>query len=222
MDHLDTLEAESIHILREVAAEFANPVLLYSIGKDSSVLLHLARKAFASGQAAVPAAARRHDVEVPRDDRLPRRDRAATSACELIVHINRGGPARRRRSRSRSGSARAHRRDEDRRRCGRRSTLHGFDAAIRRRPPRRGEVARQGTHLLASAPPSTAGTRRASAPSCGASTTRGMHAGRDHARVPAVELDRARRLALHRAREHPRRAAVFRRGAAGGASATAR
>src|SRR5205823_5648214 len=44
--HLKRLEAESIAILREVAAEFRNPVLMYSIGKDSSVLLHLARKAF--------------------------------------------------------------------------------------------------------------------------------------------------------------------------------
>ncbi|MCG8525432.1 MAG: sulfate adenylyltransferase subunit CysD [Opitutales bacterium] len=44
--HLRQLEAESIHIMREVAAEFSNPVMLYSIGKDSSVLLHLARKAF--------------------------------------------------------------------------------------------------------------------------------------------------------------------------------
>jgi sulfate adenylyltransferase subunit 2 len=54
MDHLDRLEAESIHILREVAASFANPVLLYSIGKDSSVLLHLARKAFAPAQPPFP------------------------------------------------------------------------------------------------------------------------------------------------------------------------
>ncbi|HEX7113229.1 MAG TPA: phosphoadenosine phosphosulfate reductase family protein, partial [Mizugakiibacter sp.] len=46
LSQLDRLEAESIHILREVAAEFRNPVLLYSIGKDSSVLLHLLLKAF--------------------------------------------------------------------------------------------------------------------------------------------------------------------------------
>jgi sulfate adenylyltransferase subunit 2 len=70
---LDALEAESIHILREAAAQFRRPVLLYSIGKDSTVLLHLARKA---GQAAVPAPARRHDLEVPRHDRLPRSHRA--------------------------------------------------------------------------------------------------------------------------------------------------
>ena len=46
LTHLDRLEAESIHILREVAASMQNPVMMYSIGKDSSVLLHLARKAF--------------------------------------------------------------------------------------------------------------------------------------------------------------------------------
>jgi len=46
LTHLQQLEAESIKIMREVAAEFENPVMLYSIGKDSSVLLHLARKAF--------------------------------------------------------------------------------------------------------------------------------------------------------------------------------
>ena len=48
MSHLRALEAESIHILREVVAEFERPVMLYSIGKDSSVLLRLAQKAFLS------------------------------------------------------------------------------------------------------------------------------------------------------------------------------
>jgi sulfate adenylyltransferase subunit 2 len=52
--HLDQLEAESIHILREVAASFDNPVLMYSIGKDSSVLLHLLMKAFAPGKPPMP------------------------------------------------------------------------------------------------------------------------------------------------------------------------
>src|SRR5947207_7994062 len=46
LTHLRRLEAESIHIMREVVAEATNPVMLYSIGKDSSVMLHLARKAF--------------------------------------------------------------------------------------------------------------------------------------------------------------------------------
>ena len=52
--HLRQLEAESIHIMREVAAEFSKPVMLYSIGKDSSVLLHLARKAFYPGKIPFP------------------------------------------------------------------------------------------------------------------------------------------------------------------------
>jgi len=47
MTHLKQLEAESIEILREVASEFENPVMMYSVGKDSSVMLHLALKAFA-------------------------------------------------------------------------------------------------------------------------------------------------------------------------------
>jgi sulfate adenylyltransferase subunit 2 len=52
--HLRRLEAEAIAILREVAAEFRNPVLMYSIGKDSSVLLHLARKAFHPAKPPLP------------------------------------------------------------------------------------------------------------------------------------------------------------------------
>ncbi len=54
LSHLRQLEAESIHIIREVAAEFQNPVMLYSIGKDSSVMVHLARKAFHPGKLPFP------------------------------------------------------------------------------------------------------------------------------------------------------------------------
>ena len=54
LSHLKQLEAESIHIIREVAAEFDKPVMLYSIGKDSSVMLHLAHKAFAPGRIPFP------------------------------------------------------------------------------------------------------------------------------------------------------------------------
>ena len=54
--HLDRLESESIYILREVAAQFRTPVLLYSIGKDSSVLLHLALKAFRPARLPFPGA----------------------------------------------------------------------------------------------------------------------------------------------------------------------
>ena len=50
LTHLKQLEAESIHIIREVAAEFDNPVMLYSVGKDSAVMMHLAMKAFHPGK----------------------------------------------------------------------------------------------------------------------------------------------------------------------------
>ncbi len=67
LTHLKQLEAESIHIIREVAAEFDNPVMMYSIGKDSSVMLHLARKAL-PGQNSIPTFACRYRLEIPRDD----------------------------------------------------------------------------------------------------------------------------------------------------------
>ena len=54
ISHLQALEAESIHILREVASEFQRPVMLYSIGKDSSVMLRLAQKAFHPGPIPFP------------------------------------------------------------------------------------------------------------------------------------------------------------------------
>ena len=53
LSHLDELEAEAIYIIREVAAECEKPVMLYSIGKDSSVMLHLAMKGILSGEAAI-------------------------------------------------------------------------------------------------------------------------------------------------------------------------
>ncbi|MFA9203295.1 MAG: phosphoadenosine phosphosulfate reductase family protein, partial [Flavobacteriales bacterium] len=54
LTHLKQLEAESIHIIREVAAEFDNPVMLYSVGKDSAVMLHLTMKAFYPGKPPFP------------------------------------------------------------------------------------------------------------------------------------------------------------------------
>lgn len=63
LSHLKELEAESIHIIREVAAEFENPVMLYSIGKDSSVMVRLAEKLL-SGQSTVSFDAYRFKVEI--------------------------------------------------------------------------------------------------------------------------------------------------------------
>ncbi|WP_253742803.1 sulfate adenylyltransferase subunit CysD [Halomonas sp. THAF12] len=90
MTHLQQLEAESIHIIREVAAEFANPVMLYSIGKDSSVMLHLARKAFYPGPPPFPLM--HVNTTWKFREMIEFRDRmAAESGMELIEHINQEG-----------------------------------------------------------------------------------------------------------------------------------
>jgi sulfate adenylyltransferase subunit 2 len=91
--HLRWREAEAIAILREVAAEFRNPVLLYSIGKDSSVLLHLARKAFHPGKPPLPLL--HIDTTWKFREMIEFRDAtAARLGLELIVHINREGRAK--------------------------------------------------------------------------------------------------------------------------------
>jgi sulfate adenylyltransferase subunit 2 len=93
LQHLDELEAESIHIMREAVAESANPVMLYSIGKDSSVLLHLALKAFYPSKP--PFALLHVDTTWKFRDMIAFRDaRVRDVGCELIVHVNRDGLAR--------------------------------------------------------------------------------------------------------------------------------
>lgn len=90
--HLKQLEAESIHIIREVAAEFSNPVMLYSIGKDSSVMLHLARKAFAPAKPPFPLL--HVDTTWKFRDMIAFRNRMAQEVgMELIVHTNQEGLA---------------------------------------------------------------------------------------------------------------------------------
>ena len=88
--HLDALEAESITILREVAATFARPVILYSIGKDSSVLLHLARKAFHPGRIPVPVL--HVDTTWKFRDMVTFRDETARKLdLDLRIHTNQEG-----------------------------------------------------------------------------------------------------------------------------------
>ncbi len=90
--HLKALENEAIHIFREVAAEFERPVMLYSIGKDSSVLLHLARKAFHPG--VIPFPLLHIDTGWKFAEMIAFRDRmAAEFGFELIVHTNPRGVA---------------------------------------------------------------------------------------------------------------------------------
>jgi sulfate adenylyltransferase subunit 2 len=90
LTHLERLEAEAIHIMREVAAEAENPVMLYSVGKDSSVMLHLAKKAFFPS---VPPFPLMHvDTTWKFRAMYAFRDRmAAESGMDLIVHVNQEG-----------------------------------------------------------------------------------------------------------------------------------
>jgi len=87
LNHLDRLESESIHIIREVAATLRNPVMLYSIGKDSAVLLHLALKAFAPGR--LPFPLMHVDTTWKFREMIAFRDATAEKlGLDLIVHIN--------------------------------------------------------------------------------------------------------------------------------------
>jgi sulfate adenylyltransferase subunit 2 len=90
ISHLKQLEAESIHIFREVVAEFDNPVMLYSVGKDSSVLLHLARKAFSPGT--IPFPLLHVDTTWKFKEMIEFRDRIAKKHnLNLLVHTNQEG-----------------------------------------------------------------------------------------------------------------------------------
>ena len=92
LTHLQKLEAESIHIIREVAAEFDNPAMLYSVGKDSAVLLHLARKAFAPGK--IPFPLLHVDTDWKFKEMIVFRDQMAEKyGFELLVHKNLEGMA---------------------------------------------------------------------------------------------------------------------------------
>jgi len=90
LTHLDRLEAESLHIIREVAAECENPVMLYSVGKDSAVMLHLAMKAFYPSRPPFPLM--HVDTTWKFREMIEFRDRkAAEMGMDLIVHINEDG-----------------------------------------------------------------------------------------------------------------------------------
>ena len=91
--HLRLLEAESIHIMREVVAEFRNPVMLYSIGKDSSVMLHLALKAFYPSK--LPFKLLHVDTTWKFGEMIAFRDEiVARLGVDLVVHVNQDGVAR--------------------------------------------------------------------------------------------------------------------------------
>lgn len=90
LSHLDVLEAEAIHIMREVVAEVENPVMMYSVGKDSAVMLHLARKAFAPGKLPFPLL--HVDTGFKFKEMIAFRDQMQKQyGFDLIVHQNQEG-----------------------------------------------------------------------------------------------------------------------------------
>ena len=167
MTHLEQLEAESIHIIREVAAEFENPVMLYSIGKDSAVMLHLARKAFYPARPPFPLM--HVDTTWKFREMITFRDQmAAECGFDLLVHINEEG-VRQGINPFVHGSA-VH--TDVMKTEGLKQALdkYKFDAAFggARRDE---EKSRAKERIFSFVPPVTAGIRKVSDPNCGISTT---------------------------------------------------
>ena len=165
---LKRLEAESIGIMREVAAEFRNPVMLYSIGKDSGVMLHLALKAFYPSKPPFPLL--HVDTGWKFRDMIRHRDAiAARYGVKLLVYTNPGRRGPRHQS-DRLRLPAAYPGDEDRgAEAGARPVW--IRRGLRRRAPRRGEEPRQGAGVLVPLGRATSGIRAISARSCGSCTT---------------------------------------------------
>ena len=181
MTHLSQLEAESIHIIREVAAEFENPVMLYSIGKDSAVMLRLALKAFYPAKP--PFALLHVDTTWKFREMIAFRDRMAHKyGLDLLIHVNEEG-LRQGIGPFSHGSA-LHTDIMKTEALKQALDKYKFDAAFggaRRDEESRGP--RSGSSR--SAAPPTAGIRKASARNCGTSTTPGSSRGRASASFPS-------------------------------------
>ena len=191
MHHLDQLEAEAIHVIREVAAELEKPVLLFSGGKDSIVLLHLARKAFRPGDAAVPGHARRHRAQLPGGHRVPRPRTCRTSWSRRVQESIDRGRVRDAPSRNQLQTTTLLDAIEE----------HGFDAAFggARRDEER---ARAKERVFSFRDDFGQWDPRRQRPELWDLYNGRVRRGRARARLPAVELDRAGRVGVH-----PRRGA---------------
>ena len=212
LSHLKRLEAESIHIMREVAAEFANPVMLYSIGKDSGVMLHLAMKAFYPSKPPFPLM--HVDTTWKFREMIQFRDETVKRlGLDLIVHINEDG-VKRGINPFDSGSS-LHTQVMKTEALKQALDKYGFDAAFggARRDEEKSR-AKERIFSFRNAQPCLGSQEPAAR-----TLARLQHAhqqGREHPRLSAVQLDRARHLAIHPGREHSDRAALFRQEAPGG------
>jgi sulfate adenylyltransferase subunit 2 len=197
--HLERLEAESVHIIREVVAACERPVMLYSIGKDSSADAAPRAQGLPPGRPPFPLL--HVDTTWKFRDMYAFRDRiAAEHGLELIVHVNEEG-LRRGINPFDHGSA-VHTDVMKTRRLKQALDVARIRRRLRRRAPRRGEVARQGARLLVPLRPAPLGPEEP-APRALAPLQRAQAPGRVDPRLPALQLDRARRVGLHRARAIP-------------------
>ena len=209
---LRRLEAEAISIVREVVSEFRNPVMLYSMGKDSSALLHVAQKAFAPGKPPFPLL--HVDTTWKFREMIAFRDEtAARLGMDLLVHVNQEGLARGI-SPVASGSA-IH--TQVMKTEGLRQALDKwhFDAAFggARRDE---EKSRAKERIFSHRSAGHGWDPRNQRPELWRLFNTRIKTGRIDARVPAVQLDRTRRVGIHPRREHSGRAALFRQAAPGG------
>ncbi len=212
LTHLERLEAESIHIMREVVAECDKPVMLYSIGKDSAVMLHLALKAFYPAKLPFPLL--HVDTTWKFREMFAFRERMAKEhGFDLLVYTNPEGLAQGINPFTHGSAIHTDVMKTAGAQAGARPVR--LRRGLRRRAPRRGEEPRQGAHLLVPLGAAPLGPEEP-APRALAHLQRAQAQGRVDPRVPAVELDRARHLAVHLPARHPDRAALLRRRAPGG------
>ena len=212
LPHLRQLEAESIHIIREVAAEFENPVMLYSIGKDSSVMVRLAQKAFHPGRLPFPLL--HVDTTWKFREMIAFRDQfCREQGLELIVYINEeavheGINPFDHGSNKYTGIMKTQALQDALNR-------YGFDAAFggarrdeeKTRAKERVYSFRDRLHQWDPEEPAAGAVE---------SLQRQGQQGRDDPGLPPLQLDRAGRLAVHPPGEDPHRAALLRRPAPGG------
>ena len=217
LTHLERLEAESIHIMREVVAEAARPVMLYSVGKDSAVMLHLAVKAFYPAPPPFPLL----HVDTTWKFRAMYELRARMAqelGFDLLVHQNPEALAKNINPFDHGPLHTDLWKTE-----GLKQALdkYGFDAAFG--GARRDEEKSRAKERIFSF--RTANHRwdpKNQRPELWRLYNARKQPGREHPRLPALELDRARRLAIYPTGIHPDRAALLRRAASDRARATAR
>ncbi|CAM5236623.1 Sulfate adenylyltransferase subunit 2 OS=Rhodanobacter lindaniclasticus OX=75310 GN=cysD PE=3 SV=1 [Rhodanobacter lindaniclasticus] len=210
--HLDDLEAESIHIFREVQAAFRHPVMLYSIGKDSSVLLHLLRKAFYPAKPAMPLL--HVDTTWKFREMIAFREQvAAAGDVEVLVHINQDG-VRQGISPLTHGAA-VHTDVMKTQALKQALDKHGFDAAIggARRDE---EKSRAKERVFSFRNAQHRWDPKNQRPELWRNYNTFVRQGESVRVFPLSNWHRDGRVAVHPAREHPAGAAVLRQAASGG------